>query len=184
MRKRELKYIPTAIQMYFKEIDFVKLYEQGKRIILTDLDNTLVSYYRISAPKDLIEFNTYLRNLGFKIYVVSNNHYFRVKKFVKTFKVDGFLSHAFKPRLWRIIPFLYKHHIKKDETVFIGDQILTDIRIANRLHIDSILVKSLVRSSEKWYTKVNRLREAAILQKIKLEDPQKFEQIERLIENE
>ena len=33
--KRELKYIPTAIQMYFKEIDFVKLYEQGKRIILT-----------------------------------------------------------------------------------------------------------------------------------------------------
>ena len=52
--KRELKYIPTAIQMYFKEIDFVKLYEQGKRIILTDLDNTLVSYYRISAPKDLI----------------------------------------------------------------------------------------------------------------------------------
>ena len=57
-------------------------------------------------------------------------------------------------------------------------------KIANRLHIDSILVKSLVRSSEKWYTKVNRLRETAILQKIKIEDPQKFEQIERLIENE
>ena len=39
-----MKYIPTSIVTYFKDIDFVKLYEQGKRIILTDLDNTLISY--------------------------------------------------------------------------------------------------------------------------------------------
>ncbi len=184
MRKKELKYIPTAIQMYFREIDFVKLYEQGKRIILTDLDNTLVSYYRLNAPQELTDFNAYLRKLGFKIYIVSNNHSIRVKKFIKTFPVDGYLARAHKPRLWRVNPFIHRNHINKDETVFIGDQILTDIKVANRLHIDSILVKSLVRSSEKWYTKVNRLREAAILQKIKIEDPVKFEQIERLNENE
>ena len=33
MRKRELKYIPTAIQMYFKEIDFVKLYERYGEVL-------------------------------------------------------------------------------------------------------------------------------------------------------
>lgn len=175
-----MKYIPTSIVTYFKDIDFVKLYEEGKRIILTDLDNTLVSYYKPDAPQDLIEFNEYLRSLGFKIYIVSNNQYFRVKRFIKTFKVDGSLSHALKPWVFRVGAFLRYHKIKRDEAIFIGDQILTDIKVANLFHIDSILVRSLVRSSEKWYTKMNRKREAAIMKRILKQDPVKYYQIERL----
>lgn len=179
-----MKYIPTSIVTYFKDIDFVKLYEEGKRIILTDLDNTLVSYYKADAPADLTEFNKYLRDLGFKIYIISNNQVLRVKRFVKSFPVDGYLSHALKPWIFRVGAFLNRHKIKRDEAIFIGDQILTDIKVANLFHIDSILVRSLVRSSEKWYTKMNRKRETAIMKRIQKQDPVKYAQIERLNSNE
>ena len=53
-------------------------------------------------------------------------------------------------------------------------QILTDIKVANLFHIDSILVRSLVRSSEKWYTKMNRKREAAIMNKHKVPKAERF----------
>ena len=47
-----------------------------------------------------------------------------------------------------------------------GDQILTDILCANRVGIESILVKTIDKSSQKWYTNINRLREKYIVKKL------------------
>ena len=57
-------------------------------------------------------------------------------------------------------------NIKKEETIFVGDQILTDILCANRVGIDSILVKTIDKKSQKWYTNINRLREKYIIKKL------------------
>ena len=39
------KYIPTKLALSVYDIDYNELYANGKRIILFDLDNTLISYY-------------------------------------------------------------------------------------------------------------------------------------------
>lgn len=64
-----------------------------------------------------------------------------------------------KPYSFKLNQFITKNKFVKEEIIFIGDQILTDIACANSAELDSLLVKSLTRSSEKWYTKINRLRE-------------------------
>ncbi len=38
------KFIPNEFHNSFFEIDFNELYSQGYRLILSDLDNTLISY--------------------------------------------------------------------------------------------------------------------------------------------
>ena len=179
-----MKYIPTYIVTKFLDINFTKLYESGKRIILTDLDNTLVSYFESIPNNDLIKLNSLLREMGFKIYIISNNNHQRVETFIKEFKVDGYLSHAYKPYAFKLNSFLRKNNLNKQDIIFIGDQLLTDIKCANKAKLDSVLVKSLSRSSEKWYTTINRKREKFILRRIKKIDINKYEEIERLINNE
>ena len=44
-----------------------------------------------------------------------------------------------------------------------GDQLVTDISGFNKLGVDSILVKTIDQKNQKWYTKINRLREKNIL---------------------
>ena len=61
------------------------------------------------------------------------------------------------------LPFLKKENIEITNTILIGDQLLTDIKCANKLGLDSVLVKSISRKSEKWYTRINRLREKRVI---------------------
>ena len=64
------KYIPTYCIKSVFDLDYNKLYELGKKIILTDLDNTLISYKTTFANKELQDLNKELRKLGFKIFIV------------------------------------------------------------------------------------------------------------------
>lgn len=176
-----MKYLPTYVITKFTEIDFSSLYEKGKRIILTDLDNTLIDYHLKEPTPELLKLNHKLKEMGFQIYVISNNVKKRLVTFVSKFEVDGFLANAMKPYGFRLRKFVKKLQVSKSEIIFVGDQILTDIACANNCGLESILVGSITRSSEKWYTRLNRLREKRILNKIKKIDYQKYQEIERII---
>lgn len=161
-----LKYIPTYCVNSVYDIDFSKLYELGKRIILTDLDNTLISYRINEAPVKLKELNSKLKKIGFSIFVVSNNNDGRIVEFSKSFCLDGYLTKAGKPKANKINNFILEQNFKKEEIIFIGDQLVTDIKAANNANLDSILVKTIDTKSQKWYTKINRLREKKIIREI------------------
>lgn len=160
------KYLPTYVFNSIYDIDFNTLYEKGKRVILFDLDNTIATYNEIEPTNKHIEFRNKLYDIGFKVYIVSNNNGNRISKFTKKFIINDFLLSAKKPFPNKTNEFLEKKKINKNEVIFIGDQILTDIACANKVGIDSILVKSIDRTSEKWYTKINRLREKTIVKKL------------------
>jgi predicted HAD superfamily phosphohydrolase YqeG len=66
----------------------------------------------------------------------------------------------------------------------IGDQLVTDILCANRVGVDSILVKSISRASEKWYTRINRLRDPFIVKKIAKKDALYAKQIAEIVRKE
>ena len=177
-----MKYIPNYVYKTIYDIDFDTLYASGKRIILSDLDNTIAGYDELEASEKCIEWNKILKEQGFKIYLVSNNNDTRIKKFSIKFQIDGYLSKARKPFTKKLEKFLKENNIKKEEVISIGDQIVTDIVGFNSLGVDTILVKTINQKKQKWYTKINRSREKRILRKIKKVDCVKYNQIKELYE--
>lgn len=178
------KYLPTYLVWSIYDIDFNSLYEQGKRVILFDLDNTLASYEEVLPTPKQLELNEKLREMGYKIYIASNNHEKRTQIYTKTFLVEDYLVLAQKPFPFKINKFLSKSHINKEELIMIGDQLLTDIVCANKLKVDSILVHSISRKTEKWYTKINRTREKKILRKIAKKDQKLADEMKKIIGNQ
>lgn len=123
------------------EIDFKKLYEQGYRGVLFDVDNTLVPH---DAPADdqVIAFFRQLKEIGFETCLISNNKEPRVKTFSE--KVGArYVFKAGKPLPKGYVEGMKKMKTDKADTLFVGDQIFTDILGANRAGIYSILVKPI-----------------------------------------
>ena len=164
-----LKYIPTKIALSVFDINYNELYASGKRIILFDLDNTLISYYEDEPNDKLIDFGNMLLSIGFKVYVLSNNKGKRIMKFMSKFPATG-AGYSMKK------PFKSK--------IMIGDQLVTDILCANNVGADSILVKSISRESEKFYTVINRLREPLIIKRFAKRNIEYANQILDIIKKE
>ena len=74
------RFYPDAYVDSAYGIDYEKLYEEGYRGIIFDIDNTLVPH---GAPADLRsrELFAWLKNLGYGIMLLSNNKEPRVKMF-------------------------------------------------------------------------------------------------------
>lgn len=179
------KYIPTKLALSVYDIDYNELYANGKRIILFDLDNTLISYYENKPNEKLIEFGNKLLSMGFKVYVLSNNKGSRISLFMETFPATGSGNLMKKPFAYKVKRFLKEQDINNyQEIIMIGDQLVTDVLCANNVGVDSILIKSISRESEKFYTIINRLREPLIVKKIAKKDPIYAKQIYEIIKKE
>ncbi len=172
------KFIPNEFHNNFFDIDFKKLYNNGKRLILTDLDNTLISYADSKPTEKIISKFDELTKIGFEVIVISNNVPSRISVFLEGLDYKG-LGNARKPLLiglrkaLRLADNDYAH----SQTVIIGDQLMTDIYCANRFKAYSILVNPLMKKTEKWYTKMNRKTEVKMLKKIKNKYPKKFNEL-------
>ena len=168
------RFIPCEFHDSFFEIDFNKLYQNGYRTILCDLDNTLVSYDEDQPSEILINKFKELETLGLELILISNNIPPRVHKFIKDINLKGF-ANARKPLLVGMIKALKVAQVQdKDKVVVIGDQLMTDIWAANRFGVYNILVNPIKKKTEKWYTKINRRTEHKMLGKIKSNYSQKY----------
>ncbi|HQD92391.1 MAG: YqeG family HAD IIIA-type phosphatase [Acholeplasmataceae bacterium] len=170
-------YIPTDCYKTVFEIDYNKLYEQGKRLLLFDLDNTLISYREDKLSKETIDLFFNLQQRGFAVVLISNNTTSRLQTALDGYRLDYF-ANARKPfkKAFRKVLKSY-HNITKDQIVLIGDQLMTDCLGARNFGIDVILVKSIEKSSEKWYTRINRFFERKIIKRLYKYDPVTYQKI-------
>lgn len=127
-------------------IPFEKLYEEGYRGLIFDIDNTLVPH---GAPADVRAKKLFerLKGIGFDCCLISNNQEPRVKMFNDEIGVH-YIFDAHKPSTKN-----YKRAMeimKTDETntLFIGDQLFTDVWGAKRAGIRNILVKPIYPKEE------------------------------------
>lgn len=139
-------FYPDSYQDSAYSIDYEKLRMQGYEAIIYDIDNTLVCH---GAPADersmaLIE---RLKGLGFSIMLLSNNKEPRVKSFNDQVHVS-YIYKAGKPNPKNYEAAMVRMGSNRKNTVFIGDQIFTDIWGANRANVHSILVKQIARHEE------------------------------------
>ncbi len=122
-------------------IDFDKLYAEGYRGLIFDIDNTLVPH---GAPADerAIALFSHLKELGFDCVLLSNNKEPRVKMFNDKVGVR-YIFKAGKPKPGNYRRAMELMHTDCDNTVFVGDQIFTDVIGANIAGIRTVLVSPI-----------------------------------------
>lgn len=122
-------------------IPFEKLYEEGCRGIIFDIDNTLVMH---GAPADERAKKLFarLKELGFECCLLSNNQEPRVKMFNEDVKVN-YIFNAHKPSVVNYEKAMTLMGTDKRNTIFVGDQLFTDVWGAKRTGIRNILVKPI-----------------------------------------
>ncbi len=123
------------------EIEFDRLYQEGYRGVIFDIDNTLVPH-GMPADERAKALFAHLKELGYQSVLLSNNKEPRVKMFHEVVKVQ-YIFKAKKPSVRNYLKAMELMHTNKDNTLFVGDQIFTDIYGANRAGIRTILVKPI-----------------------------------------
>ena len=135
------KFFPDEYLGSTYKIPFEKLYEQGYRGVIFDIDNTLVPH---GAPADERAKRLFqrLREIGFESCLLSNNQKKRVEMFNQEIQTH-YIYNALKPARKNYLHAMEIMGTDRSSTVFIGDQLFTDVWGAKRSGIPSILVKPM-----------------------------------------
>jgi len=123
------------------KINFEELYRKGYRGIIFDIDNTLVPH---GAPSDQRSEKLFenLKQIGFQCCLLSNNQYQRVSSFNEKIQVH-FIENAHKPSRKNYLKAMELMGTSLENTLFVGDQLFTDVYGAKRVGIHNILVKPI-----------------------------------------
>lgn len=159
------KFLPDE---FFKDIFQIKpedLKARGIKGVITDLDNTLVAWDCLAATPEIIEWLGGMQAAGIRVTIVSNNNKLRVSAFSEPIQIP-FIAKANKPLGNAFRRALRLMGTRKEETVVIGDQLLTDILGGNRSGLHTILVVPVATSDAK-VTSFNRKLEAKIMASLK-----------------
>lgn len=151
------KYLPNIYQESIYSINYSKLYDRGIRCLLYDLDNTISPAHSSEPPMKAKELFRKLKEKGFEVIIFSNSPKFRLNKFTSVLEVEGVYS-AKKPMTGKMRKLLKDKSYSIKEVAIIGDQLLTDVKVGNKVGITTILIKPI---SEKDFivTKFNRFFE-------------------------
>lgn len=122
-------------------IDFESLYEAGYRGILFDIDNTLVCHDAPADERSIALFKR-LHETGFSTCLISNNKESRVTPFAKALDTP-YVYKAGKPKRRGYLEGMRRMGTDEDNTLFVGDQLFTDVWGANRAGMYSILVRPM-----------------------------------------
>ncbi len=127
-------------------IDFEKLYEKGVRGLIFDIDNTLVPHGD-PADQRAVDLFERLKAIGFECCLISNNQEPRVRMFNEKIQVN-YVYNAHKPSVKNYFKAMGIMGTDQSNTVFIGDQLFTDVWGAKRSGIHNILVKPIYPKEE------------------------------------
>jgi HAD superfamily phosphatase (TIGR01668 family) len=155
------RFFPSEYVDSINHINYKKLYEEGYRGILFDVDNTLVPYDMEHPTKQIIDLFEEIKEIGFEIALVSNNNEVRITTFNEKLQVLA-IHKALKPMTRNIKRAMQSLKLKKKNTILVGDQIFTDIYGGNRLKLKTILVVP-ISEKEQLITKIKRNTEKKIL---------------------
>lgn len=122
-------------------IDFADLYNKGYRGVIFDIDNTLVPH-GLDADERSIALIENLRHIGFQICLLSNNKQERVERFNKDVNVN-YIYNAHKPSGKNYRKAMELMGTTMEHTLFVGDQLFTDVYGAKRIGLYNILVKPM-----------------------------------------
>lgn len=153
-------FYPTIYAESAYIVDFKEYYNRGYRVLILDVDNTLVEH-GAPATQQAIDFFEEMRAIGYQTCIISNNHETRIKPFAALVR-SPFIFDAGKPSCKGYLQAMELCGGTKENSLFMGDQLFTDVWGANRTGIKSILVKPIKYDTE-FQIRLKRFGEKIIL---------------------
>lgn len=154
-------FTPARAARSLLDVDLDQLAAEGKRLILLDVDHTIIKWGEEDFPPGIMDWVQRAREKGLDLCILSNTRkrerLARLSEKLGVPTVEG----KFKPSrvMYRLA--MIKFQRKASETVMIGDQLFTDVLGANRCGIDAIWVQKM-EGREFAGTKVSRVGEAIL----------------------
>lgn len=142
MRFLKRYFMPDAIVSRGSDISFDEYYRKGYRFVLLDMDNTIVNDHAKEPSDYTWAIMNKVQKSGMIPCIVSNAKSRRSADFAKILGVSC-VSYAAKPSPKGIHRALELIGGSKEKTLFIGDQLFTDIAAAKRAGVFCIFVEPL-----------------------------------------
>lgn len=153
---------PDRIYVSIDQIDFIALAALGKRLILLDIDNTLVRHGSRTADEFAMKIVKRIQEAGLIPYIISNAKPSRAKAFANSLDI-AYQGLSGKPSTRGLQRAMNETRCSPQETVMIGDQLFTDVLAARRAGVLAVLVLPL-DSHEVWNVAIKRAFEFPFLQ--------------------
>ncbi len=158
-------YVPDIYQENIYKINYEILLSRGIKFLIFDLDNTLVTIRESLPREENKELFKKLKEMGFKIFIVSNSMKSRVKPFHDELKV-GYISSAKKPHVEKVSELIKNNKFGLDEVAIIGDSMMDDIVCGNTIGITTILLDQIDKR-EFPIARIKRIKERIIQKKLR-----------------
>lgn len=133
-------------------------------VLILDMDNTLLDFDKkiVEGGKQWVE---QLKSNGIKICIASNSgKKEKVQLLSNEVGIENYILWSMKPLKFGVKKAQKILKTKNENIAVVGDQIFTDVIVANRCHMFSILVKP-IKEKDIWITKMKRPLENYIIQK-------------------
>lgn len=162
---KSLSLLPDYLVANVSKLDEAFYKNHGIKAAIFDIDNTLVAHTEPEPPENVLSYFEFLKSIGIKYSIVSNNSMERVQSFCKNLGIPYYYK-ALKPRKKYLKKVLYDMGEEARVSVLIGDQLFTDILGGNRMGMLSVLVTA-VGEDETSFVSFKRKFEKRILEKNK-----------------
>ena len=135
---------PLIPQHYFENLSDIRpewLREQGIRLLLADLDNTLSAYRERTASPEVHSWKDALDRAGITLFLFSNSRKpTRARTYAESLGVP-YLNRAGKPGTRSFRRVMAQQGCTPEETAIVGDQIFTDVLGGNRSGVTTLLIR-------------------------------------------
>lgn len=154
---------PDLTRACYRDLTPAFLCEQGIRVLLLDIDNTLAPYEQAEPDQALCEWLASLAAHGIAVGLVSNNNRKRVEKFNAALSLPA-RAGAGKPFTRAARRMMRTLGGDKHTTAVMGDQIFTDVWMAHAMGVRAVLVPP-IRDKKNALTRFKRRLERAPLRR-------------------
>lgn len=160
-------FTPDIYVKSYREIQLEHLVKRGVKVLVCDIDNTLVAHDEPLPDADVKAFIRRAKASGLQVVLVSNNVRERVDRFAQGLDVNTY-PFARKP-----LPHTYRKMMRDanchpQEIAVLGDQLLTDMLGANTIGFVTILTTPIA-TRDLRVTKFNRIFERMVFGVLKLQ---------------
>ena len=135
--------IPRGVYPSITHISPKALAEKGVKLVLADLDNTLVPYQVTEPSPAVAAWKEGLEAQGIRLFLLSNSRKpGRAQKFAEKLGIP-YQGRSGKPKKAGYLRAMERMGARPQETVMVGDQIFTDTLGANNAGVIPLLVEPI-----------------------------------------
>jgi HAD superfamily phosphatase (TIGR01668 family) len=134
---------PAHASLSLMDIRPGELAELGKKLVLLDVDNTLLPWRDDELPQSSLDWVAEAKAAGLELCILSNTrHPERLHRLADRLSIQ-YLRGRFKPSTAMYLQALKQFQVEAAQAIMIGDQLFTDILGANRAGIEAVWVRPM-----------------------------------------